>query len=308
MPLGNATLGLDALLAVFVLPIAVVVALAAFTESNISEARGGPRTSAASWFFFNLLAASMLLGRGGPQRPLVPRRLGRDVAGLVLPGHERGRRRRVLRQAGWIYLVAMHLGTACLLVLFLLLGRQSGSLDFDRLAAEPGLAGMVFLLAVVGIRHQGRLHAAARLAARGASGGAVARLGGDERRDDQDRHLRPAADADLPRRSRRPGGAGRWSRVGVISGILGVLFALAQHDLKRLLAYHSVENIGIIALGLGVGMLGVSYRHPAHGALGFLGAMLHVLNHALFKSLLFLGAGPCSTPRACATWTASAGC
>jgi hydrogenase-4 component B len=79
--------------------------------------------------------------------------------------------------------------------------------------------------------------------------------------------------------------------VGVASGILGVLFALAQHDLKRLLAYSSVENIGIIAIGLGVGMLGVSYQIPSMAILGFLGALLHVINHALFKSLLFLGAG-----------------
>ena len=73
--------------------------------------------------------------------------------------------------------------------------------------------------------------------------------------------------------------------------MLGVLFALAQHDLKRLLAYHSVENIGIIALGLGVGLLGRSYDLPAMAYLGFAGALLHVVNHALFKGLLFLGAG-----------------
>ena len=70
-----------------------------------------------------------------------------------------------------------------------------------------------------------------------------------------------------------------------------MLFALAQHDLKRLLAYHSVENIGIIALGLGVGMLGLSSAFTAHGVMGFAGGLLHVLNHACFKGLLFLGAG-----------------
>ncbi len=79
--------------------------------------------------------------------------------------------------------------------------------------------------------------------------------------------------------------------IGAVSGILGVLFALAQHDLKRLLAYHSVENIGIIALGMGVGLLGLAHHLPVMAFLGFSGAMLHVLNHALFKSLLFLGAG-----------------
>src|SRR2546428_5807053 len=72
---------------------------------------------------------------------------------------------------------------------------------------------------------------------------------------------------------------------------MGVLFALAQHDLKRLLAYHSVENIGIITVGVGVGVLGLSSGTPWLAALGFAGALLHGVNHAIFKGLLFLGAG-----------------
>jgi hydrogenase-4 component B len=79
--------------------------------------------------------------------------------------------------------------------------------------------------------------------------------------------------------------------IGLSSGVLGVLHALAQHDLKRLLAYHSVENIGIIALGLGVGLIGLSSGSSTLAVLGFAGGLLHVLNHALFKGLLFLGAG-----------------
>jgi formate hydrogenlyase subunit 3/multisubunit Na+/H+ antiporter MnhD subunit len=79
--------------------------------------------------------------------------------------------------------------------------------------------------------------------------------------------------------------------VGLSSAIFGVLSALAQHDLKRLLAYSSVENIGIIALGIGVGLVGVSQGSTPVALLGFAGALLHVLNHALFKGLLFLGAG-----------------
>ncbi|CCK80109.1 proton-conducting transporter transmembrane domain-containing protein [Desulfobacula toluolica] len=78
---------------------------------------------------------------------------------------------------------------------------------------------------------------------------------------------------------------------GVVSGVLGVVYALGQHDLKRLLAYHSVENIGIILIGLGIGMIGVSSGHPLMAVLGFSGGFLHVLNHAVFKSLLFMGAG-----------------
>ena len=79
--------------------------------------------------------------------------------------------------------------------------------------------------------------------------------------------------------------------MGLLSAVLGVLWALAQHDLKRLLAYHSVENIGIILLGLGLGALGMAYQKPVLSLLGVTGALLHTLNHSLFKSLLFLGAG-----------------
>ena len=78
---------------------------------------------------------------------------------------------------------------------------------------------------------------------------------------------------------------------GAVSGVLGVVYALGQHDLKRLLAYHSVENIGIILIGLGIGMLGVSSGNPLMAVLGFSGGILHVLNHSIFKSLLFMGAG-----------------
>jgi NADH:ubiquinone oxidoreductase subunit 5 (subunit L)/multisubunit Na+/H+ antiporter MnhA subunit len=70
-----------------------------------------------------------------------------------------------------------------------------------------------------------------------------------------------------------------------------VLWALAQHDIKRLLAYHSVENIGIILMGMGIGVLGTYYGHPVIAVAGYAGAVLHTINHALFKSLLFLGAG-----------------
>jgi hydrogenase-4 component B len=79
--------------------------------------------------------------------------------------------------------------------------------------------------------------------------------------------------------------------LGAVSGILGVAFAIAQHDLKKLLAYHSVENIGIILMGLGVAMLGCSKGLPSLYALGMGGCLLHVWNHSIFKSLLFLGSG-----------------
>ncbi|MCF0178037.1 MAG: hypothetical protein HUJ90_05375, partial [Bacteroidales bacterium] len=79
--------------------------------------------------------------------------------------------------------------------------------------------------------------------------------------------------------------------VSVISGLYGVMMAIVQHNLKRLLAYHSIENIGIIGMGIGIGTLAMGAGYPALAALGFGGALLHTLNHALFKSTLFFTAG-----------------
>src|SRR4029453_3763367 len=78
---------------------------------------------------------------------------------------------------------------------------------------------------------------------------------------------------------------------GAATSLFGVLFALMQHDLKRLLAYHSVENIGIILIGIGLAMVFIGTGNPAAGALGLIAGLYHTLNHALFKGLLFLGAG-----------------
>ena len=77
----------------------------------------------------------------------------------------------------------------------------------------------------------------------------------------------------------------------VISGIYGVMLAILQHNLKKLLAYHSIENIGIIGIGIGLGTLGLGQQNSTLILLGFGGALLHVLNHSLFKSLLFYSAG-----------------
>jgi hydrogenase-4 component B len=79
--------------------------------------------------------------------------------------------------------------------------------------------------------------------------------------------------------------------IGSISALMGVLYALMQHDLKRLLAYHSVENIGIIFIGLGLSLLFLSSGHEVVGVVAFVAALYHTINHALFKGLLFMGAG-----------------
>jgi hydrogenase-4 component B len=79
--------------------------------------------------------------------------------------------------------------------------------------------------------------------------------------------------------------------ISIFTGIYGVMLATIQHDLKRLLAYHSIENIGIIGIGIGIGCIGLGAANKWMAILGFSGALLHTLNHSLFKSLLFYSAG-----------------
>ena len=111
-------------------------------------------------------------------------------------------------------------------------------------------------------------------------------------RDHQDRHLRHGARLRVrARHATALLGRARASPSAALSAALGVLYALMQHDLKRLLAYHSIENIGIILLGLGAGMIALACGGRDVAAIGIAASLYHVLNHAVFKGLLFLGAG-----------------
>ncbi len=200
--------------------------------------------------------------------------------------------REEVRQAGKTYLIASHLGTAFLLVFFLILGHEFRSLDFARFdhPVPAATANLLFVLALVGFGTKAgfmpfhvwlpEAHPAAPSHVSAVMSGVMVKTG----------------IYGLVRTfTFLPPPPAWWGEVligmGIVSGVWGILFALAQHDLKRLLAYSTVENIGIIGLGLGVGLLGWSAGNNVVAVLGFSGALLHVLNHSLFKGLLFLGAG-----------------
>ncbi|MBI3795347.1 MAG: hydrogenase, partial [Deltaproteobacteria bacterium] len=264
-------------------------ALAAIYGGTYLLAYREEKSLGAPWFFFTLLVASMVLvviARNGVLFLVAWEVMALTSFFLVTFADEE----HTVREAGWIYLVATHLSTACVLTLFVLLGQGRGSLDFDHFSSISSLTNVVFLLAVIGFGTKAGVmpfhvwlpdaHPAAPSHVSALMSGVMIKTG----------------IYGLLRTLTFLGAPPAWwgwvlCGIGVTSGVFGVLFALAQHDLKRLLAYHSVENIGIIALGLGVGVIGLSSGSPTLAVLGFAGGLLHVLNHALFKGLLFLGAG-----------------
>ncbi len=182
------------------------------------------------------------------------------TAALVATEHEE----RASRRAGYLYLVMSHVGTGCLLAGFLIAGggvRLAVVVVAARRQPGVGVDARRRVRAVPArLRREGGRHPASRLAARGPSRGAEQHLGADVRGADHRGHLRSlrvcAFGLGIP--------ASSWGLafmgLGTLSAILGVLYALTQSDLKRLLAYSTIENAGIMVLGLGAGMLALAYR------------------------------------------------
>ncbi|HWA79284.1 MAG TPA: hydrogenase 4 subunit B [Acetobacteraceae bacterium] len=210
---------------------------------------------------------------------------------LVLAQH----RDRESIRAGYVYLVMAVLSGLALLLCFGLLASAAGSYAFAamRLAhPAPGLAVLALLLALIGAGAKAGLvplHAWLPLAHPAAPSQVSALMSGVMTKVAVYAFLRIAFGL-LPV---PPGWAGLLVlALGGITSVLGVLYALMQHDLKRLLAYHTVENIGIIFIGIGLAMVfRAAGGEEAAAALALTAALFHVLNHSLFKSLLFFGAG-----------------
>lgn len=292
LPVGELHLGLDPLSAFFLLCVFTVSGLAAVYGWGYLPAYAGRQRLAPALTFFNLLTASMagvVLARDGLVLIAAWEIMSISSFFLVTFEHDRPD----VRRAGALYLVASQLGVVFLLVLFVLLGQSAGSYDFDRLGActaIPGLASAAFLIALAGYGAKAGFwplhiwlpdaHPAAPSHVSALMSGAMIKMGIYGL-------LRTLTFLGPP----PPWWGAVLVGIGAVSGVAGVLLALAQHDLKRLLAYHSVENIGIIAVGIGIGLLGQSQGKESIALLGYGGALLHVLNHGLFKGLLFQGAG-----------------
>ena len=291
-PLGSFAVRVDAISAAFLLPLFIVAALASVYAEGYFAAESSTlrvRVVRAIWGFAIAGMALVFVANDSVLFLLGWEVMALGSLFLVLTEHHEPS----ARHAGYVYLVATHTGTLCLFAAFILLGSMTGGTLFTPVppaAAHSGAGSACFILALVGFGIKAGLmpfhvwlpvaHAAAPSPVSALMSGVLIKTG---------------IYGLVRLTSLFPDPPAWWGGtvfvLGVVSGIGGVAYALGQHDIKRLLAYHSVENIGIIAMGLGLALVGRTYGRTAWIELGMGAALFHVLNHALFKSLLFLGAG-----------------
>ncbi|MBX3155690.1 MAG: oxidoreductase [Deltaproteobacteria bacterium] len=276
-PLGEIRLGLDPLSAFFAIPLLALGATCAAYGAAYLRSRCVPAA------LFNVLAGAMLLvllARDGIVFLVAWELMTLASYGLVTFDHAQPE----VRRAGWVYLVASHLGVACILSAFLLLGDSTLSFaDFARhgtpVAATLAVIGFGVKAGVVPLHvWLPEAHAAAPSHVSALMSAVLIKLG---------------IYGLLRTISFVP--AFPWGPVllalGSAGALVGIALAFYQRDIKRALAYSTVENAGIVLIGLGLGMWGAAHGRPAIAALGLAGGLLHVWNHAVVKCLLFLAAG-----------------
>ncbi|MBS0177901.1 MAG: hydrogenase 4 subunit B [Nitrospira sp.] len=212
---------------------------------------------------------------------------------LVVTEHEKPG----VREAGLFYLIMTHVGTAFIMLTFLIFAREAASFSFEAFrhparAIPDGVRSMAFFAALIGFGAKAGIvplhvwlpyaHPAAPSHISGVMSGVM---------------IKTAIYGLIRVYFDFMGGEFPWwwgvtiLIAGTVSALLGVMYALMEHDLKGLLAFHSVENIGIILLGIGAGMIFHTYGLQELAALGLLAGLYHTINHATFKALLFFGAG-----------------
>ncbi len=294
LPIGLPWLGahfrLDCLSAFFL----VVVNLGGFTASLYGLGHGPHETSPGRVLpFYLVFLAGMnlvVLADDAFTFLLTWEFMSLSSWALVMAHHRQSDNTR----AGYIYLLMASFGTLSLLLAFGLLAGPAGGYGFDGIrSASPsaGLSAAVLVLALLGAGSKAGLvplHVWLPLAHPAAPSHVSALMSGVMTKVAVYGFVRIVFDLLGP-------AVWWWGAVvlalGGISAVLGVLYALMQHDLKRLLAYHTVENIGIIFIGLGLALAFQANEMREGAALALTAALFHVFNHSVFKSLLFLGAG-----------------
>jgi formate hydrogenlyase subunit 3/multisubunit Na+/H+ antiporter MnhD subunit len=292
LPFDSCDIAIDPLSALFLLPVFLISGSASIYAGGYRPAAANQRTEPMLTFFLGLLVAAMAVvvtARNG-----ILFLMAWEIMALAAYfGLTVEHQSREVREAGIVYLVATHIGTLFLFVMFALLRAATGSFLLPAggsLEAATLTATAIFLSAVIGFGFKAGLmplhiwlpaaHANAPSHVSALMSGVMLKMGL----------------YGIIRVISFFYGEPLWWGIsllvaGAVSALLGITFAIAQRDLKRLLAYSSIENIGIITVGLGTALIGVSTHRPLLGLLGLAGAFFHILNHSMFKPLLFLGAG-----------------
>ena len=292
IPGAEFSVAMDGLSALFLLPVFLVSLLGNIYGLAYWKQTDHPENGRKLRLFYGLLTAGMamvVIARNGTLFLFAWEAMALSAFFLVTTEEQKTE----AREAGWIYLVATHVATLSLFALFAMLRAATGSFALTPVVqgtVSPQAATAIFALALVGFGLKAGImplhvwlpssHAIAPSHVSSIMSGVIIKMG----------------IYGLVRiTSLFPNAPLEWGALvlglGTISGILGVAFAIGQHDLKRLLAYHSIENVGIIAMGLGLGLIGRSLGRADLIILGLCGGLLHVWNHAFFKGLLFFSAG-----------------
>ncbi|MDY0189900.1 MAG: proton-conducting transporter membrane subunit [Desulfuromonas sp.] len=293
VPGGEFALLIDPLAAFFIVPIAVLAPLCALYAIPYMQHSSDKRSLAAHWFLFSIMLLAMLLVVTAANAVLFLSAweiMTISSFFLVAWDHDLAE----VRAAAWLYLLAAHLGMVLLLALFLLIGYHCGSLnftDFGLLAQLPlSSASLLYLLALFGFGVKAGLfpvhiwlpnaHPVAPSHVSAIMSGVLIKTG---------------IYGILRIVTLLPPAPEWWGWLMALLGIAGALYGISmatqQRDIKRCLAYSTVENIGIIFLGLGFGMIASAQGHSTIAILAYTGGLLHLWNHAMFKGVMFLGAG-----------------
>jgi formate hydrogenlyase subunit 3/multisubunit Na+/H+ antiporter MnhD subunit len=290
----NLSFNIDSLAAFFLLPIFVLGCLCAlYGYSYLSHDLHKTGKIALHWFFFNILMLSMIavVTAGNGLQFLISWE-GMSISSFFLVCYDY--EKDEVRQAGWLYFMATHIGVAFLFLFFLISAVQTGSLDFTSFSnlrtVSPAMTGGLFVLILLGFGSKAGLfpmHIWLPEAHPAAPSHVSALMSGVMIKTAVYGFLRMVTFLPpLP----------QWCIIiilatGLIGAIFGISMAASQNDIKRSLAYSSVENINLIFLGIGLWLLGTASGWPVMAGIALTGALLHIWNHALFKGLLFMGAG-----------------
>ncbi len=291
---GIVNLSMDTLSAIFILIIAIMSFLGViYANGYIKPYLNRDKNLSAHCFFLMLLIASMYavtVARNGLFFLVVWELMSLSSFFLVLFEGDK----KEVRKAGIKYLVYMHISVIFLMTMFALLTNSTNSFDFasytEALSANSHLANVVFVLGFLGFGIKAGFvpfhnwlpdaHPAAPSHVSGIMSGVMIKTG-----------IYGILRILLMTGTPTKGISYFVLAIATLTVLYGVLYAITQHDIKRLLAYSSIENIGIIGVGIGVGMLGLAYGNNIVATFGFAGGLLHVLNHSIFKELMFFAAG-----------------